>query len=76
MINKLLYYVKSHVNNITSCSEREKQMAKLTERKYSYTVGQWNVNTVTMGGLGKDPDLTAEVEQTGQCTYNVFMDMF
>ena len=41
-------------------------MAKLTERKYSYTVGQWNVNTVAMGGLGKDPDLTAEVEQTGQ----------
>lgn len=43
-------------------------MAKLTEKKYSYTVGQWNVNTVTMGGLGKDPEVTAEVEQSGQCT--------
>lgn len=29
-------------------------------------MGQWNVNTVTMGGLGKDPDLTAEVEQAGE----------
>jgi len=47
-------------------SEREKQLAKLTEKKYSYTFGQWNVNTVVMGGLGKDPDLTAELEQTGQ----------
>lgn len=52
-----------------TCSEREKHMAKLTEKKYSYTVGEWNVNTVAMGGLGKDPDLTAEVEQTGQCKW-------
>ena len=46
--------------------EREKQLAKLTKRKFSYTVGQWNINTVTMGGLGKDPDLTAEVTQAGE----------
>ena len=43
-------------------SEREKQLAKLTKKKYSYTTGQWNVNTVAMGGLGKEPDLTAELE--------------
>jgi len=47
------------------CREREKQLDKLTEKKYSYTAGQWNVNTVSMGGLGKDPDLSAELEQGG-----------
>jgi len=37
-------------------------------KKYSYTAGQWNVNTVSMGGLGKDPDLsTDELEQGDQC---------
>ena len=47
-------------------------MAKLTARKYSYTGGQWNVNTVAMGGLGKDPELTGGVEQTGQCMFYAY----
>ncbi|XP_065911737.1 uncharacterized protein [Dysidea avara] len=48
--------------------EREKHLAKLTKKKYSYTAGQWNVNTVSMGGLGKDPDLSSELEQEPPAT--------
>ena len=29
---------------------------ELLEKKMAYTVGQWNANTVLMGGLGKTPE--------------------
>ena len=36
--------------------------------KSRYEPGVWNVNTVIMGGLGGDPDLSSSSEE-GTCTY-------
>ncbi|XP_064609206.1 coiled-coil domain-containing protein 87-like [Liolophura sinensis] len=43
--------------------EREKKLAELKAQKSEYTEGFWNVNSVMMGGLGKDPKVE-EKDQT------------
>ncbi|CAG2201817.1 unnamed protein product [Mytilus edulis] len=41
-------------------SERQKKMQELKKEKTKYEEGMWNVNTVFMGGLGKDPHMEEE----------------
>lgn len=41
-------------------SERQKKMQELKKEKTKYEEGMWNVNTVFMGGLGKDPQMEEE----------------
>ncbi|XP_069138064.1 coiled-coil domain-containing protein 87-like isoform X3 [Argopecten irradians] len=40
--------------------ERERKINELKEVKNKYEEGMWNVNTILMGGLGKDPALIDE----------------
>jgi hypothetical protein len=35
--------------------EKEKKMKALQEQKAEFQEGFWNVNSVLLGGLGKDP---------------------
>ena len=41
---------------VSIASAKEKRRLELWQQKNTFTPGQWNVNTVLMGGLGKDPD--------------------
>ncbi|XP_076102299.1 coiled-coil domain-containing protein 87-like isoform X4 [Mytilus galloprovincialis] len=41
-------------------TERQKKMQELKKEKTKYEEGMWNVNTVFMGGLGKDPHMEEE----------------
>jgi hypothetical protein len=43
---------------------KEKRRLELIKQKNAYTPGQWNVNTVLMGGLGKDPEELREKNET------------
>lgn len=43
-------------------AERQKKLQELKKEKTKYEEGMWNVNTVFMGGLGKDPHLEEEEE--------------
>ena len=38
-----------------SCREKEKKLEEMKSQKNEYNEGFWNVNTVMLGGLGKDP---------------------
>lgn len=42
--------------------EQNEKLAELRALKSEYQTGLWNVNSVMLGGLGKDPD----IENTGQ----------
>ena len=44
--------------------ERQAKLDELRTKKSEYQPGVWNVNTVLLGGLGKDPPL--EGKQTCQ----------
>ncbi|XP_076443438.1 coiled-coil domain-containing protein 87-like isoform X3 [Babylonia areolata] len=44
--------------------ERERKLEELRAVKKEYKEGVWNANCVLMGGLGKDPSLREEVEET------------
>jgi len=44
----------------------QERLAELRALKSEYSAGQWNVNSVLLGGLGKDPQL----ENSGQCGMN------
>lgn len=46
--------------------ERERKMEELRAVKTEYKQGLWNVNSVLMGGLGKDPTLNDEVEDSSR----------
>ncbi|XP_072038414.1 coiled-coil domain-containing protein 87-like [Amphiura filiformis] len=37
--------------------EKEQQLGELRAQKSEFTAGMWNVNSVLLGGLGRDPDL-------------------
>ena len=37
--------------------EKEKKLEEMKSQKTEYKEGFWNVNTVLLGGLGKDPVL-------------------
>ena len=37
--------------------EKEKKIEEMKSQKNEYKEGFWNVNTVLLGGLGKDPVL-------------------
>ena len=54
---QLLYasYIIVHLM-VSITSAKEKRRLELWQQKNTFTPGQWNVNTVLMGGLGKDPD--------------------
>ena len=47
--------------------EKERMRLETLQQKNSYISGQWNVNTVLMGGLGKDPD-----NEGKKCIYESF----
>ena len=36
--------------------EKEQKRLAMLKRKTTYVAGQWNANTVLMGGLGKAPE--------------------
>jgi hypothetical protein len=38
-------------------SERQKKLLELKKEKTKFEEGMWNVNTVFMGGLGRDPHI-------------------
>lgn len=40
--------------------EQEKKLNELRDQKTVYKNGLWNVNSVLMGGLGKDPQLDGQ----------------
>ncbi|PIK61283.1 putative coiled-coil domain-containing protein, partial [Apostichopus japonicus] len=44
--------------------ERLQKLTELREQKSQYTEGMWNVATVTLGGLGRDPELEEDLEET------------
>lgn len=37
--------------------EKIRKLNEMRVKKQEYTTGQWNVQTVLLGGLGKDPDV-------------------
>ena len=39
-----------------NCRAKEKRRLELLQQKTSFTPGLWNINTVAIGGLGKDPE--------------------
>ena len=39
------------------CRERQERMQELKTQKTEFQSGMWNVNSILMGGLGKDPEL-------------------
>lgn len=41
-----------------NCRAKEKRRLELLQQKTSFTPGLWNINTVVIGGLGKDPEET------------------
>ncbi|KAK2182071.1 hypothetical protein NP493_368g02075 [Ridgeia piscesae] len=47
--------------------DKKKKMSAMWQTKNSYTPGEWNVQSVMLGGLGKDPELT-EHEEAQQAT--------
>lgn len=46
-------------------SERQKKLQELKKEKTKFEEGMWNVNTVFMGGLGRDPHVE------GTATYTI-----
>ncbi|KAJ8029847.1 Coiled-coil domain-containing protein 87 [Holothuria leucospilota] len=50
--------------------ERQEKLAQLREQKSHFTEGMWNVGTITLGGLGKDPELEEELEETSGSAVN------
>lgn len=46
--------------------ERDRKMDELRAVKNEFKEGLWNVNSVLMGGLGKDPLLNDEAEETSK----------
>ncbi|KAL4227253.1 Coiled-coil domain-containing protein 87 [Mactra antiquata] len=53
----------THSSKHTLEREKEKKMEDLKEKKSEYQEGFWNVNTVLLGGLGKDPVIEDEEEE-------------
>lgn len=51
---------KTSIKAADATKEKEKKMSELKTIKSEYKEGFWNVNTVLMGGLGKDPNLEGE----------------
>ncbi|XP_069138067.1 coiled-coil domain-containing protein 87-like isoform X6 [Argopecten irradians] len=51
---------KPHSSKVSEMRERERKINELKEVKNKYEEGMWNVNTILMGGLGKDPALIDE----------------
>ncbi|XP_061173923.1 coiled-coil domain-containing protein 87-like isoform X4 [Saccostrea echinata] len=45
-------------SKLAELKEREKKIEELKQEKNKYEEGMWNVNSILMGGLGKDPVLT------------------
>ncbi|XP_062617089.1 coiled-coil domain-containing protein 87-like isoform X2 [Saccostrea cucullata] len=45
-------------SKLAELKEREKKIEELKQEKNKYEEGMWNVNSILMGGLGKDPILT------------------
>ena len=42
------------------CRAKEAKRQKLHQQKRHYKDGMWNVNSVTMGGLGGEPDMSSD----------------
>ena len=40
--------------------DKKKKMSAMWQTKNQYTPGEWNVQSVMLGGLGKDPELTGQ----------------
>ena len=45
-------------------AERQKKLLELKKEKTKFEEGMWNVNTVFMGGLGRDPHIEEEEESS------------
>ncbi|XP_022100889.1 coiled-coil domain-containing protein 87-like isoform X2 [Acanthaster planci] len=43
--------------------ERQEKLRELKNQKTDFQAGMWNVNSVLMGGLGRDPELEEEEEE-------------
>ena len=42
-------------------SEKQKRLGEIWKAKTSFTPGEWNVQSVMLGGLGKDPELSGKM---------------
>lgn len=40
---------------MASYREKEKKLEELKQEKNKYEEGMWNVNSILLGGLGRDP---------------------
>lgn len=47
---------------VVSFREKLEKLKELREEKNKFSAGMWNVNSVMMGGLGRDPDVEGEEE--------------
>ncbi|WAQ98366.1 CCD87-like protein [Mya arenaria] len=57
----------THTSKQTELKEKEKKLEKIEEmkvQKSEYQEGFWNVNSVLMGGLGKEPVIEEEEEES------------
>lgn len=50
---------------LTINRERERKLAELKKEKEEFTQGFWNVKTITLGGLGKDPVIEGLLKHRG-----------
>ncbi|XP_067664459.1 coiled-coil domain-containing protein 87-like [Haliotis asinina] len=56
----------SHSIKATEQRERDKKVQELKALKTEYKEGFWNVNSVLLGGLGKDPGLEVDEEEANK----------
>ncbi|XP_060581199.1 coiled-coil domain-containing protein 87-like isoform X2 [Ruditapes philippinarum] len=54
----------THSSKQTLEKEKEKKIKALQEQKAEFQEGFWNVNSVLLGGLGKDPVIEEEVDES------------
>ncbi|XP_053405914.1 uncharacterized protein LOC123566374 isoform X2 [Mercenaria mercenaria] len=54
----------THSSKQTMEREKEMKLKALQEQKAEYQEGFWNVNSVLLGGLGKDPVVEEEVDES------------
>ena len=53
------------------CRAKEAKRQRLHQQKRRYEDSMWNINTVTMGGLGGEPDMSSDEGET--CSYFSFV---
>ncbi|XP_063955554.1 uncharacterized protein LOC135154176 [Lytechinus pictus] len=62
-------------STVKLCWEREEKLEELKIQKNEFIPGQWNVGSVMLGGLGKDPEIEIDIDDSESLSQDAFQGM-